>query len=60
MPGDVNGDGRVDAFDFAALKLSIVGRTPEGFVPEAADLNADGKINAQDLVRLASLLHSKE
>ena len=60
VPGDVNGDGRVDAFDFAALKLSIVGRAPEGFVPEAADLNADGKINAQDLVRLASLLHSKE
>ena len=56
LPGDVNGDGRVDALDFTALKLYIVGRPAEGFVPEAADLNADGKINAQDLVRLATLI----
>jgi len=52
-PGDVNGDGEVNADDFAALKLYIVGKWVEGFVPSAADLNGDGKVNAQDLVLLS-------
>ena len=60
VPGDVNGDGKVDAYDYAAMKLHIVGKKVEGFVPEAADLNADGKINAQDLVRLARLVRGEE
>ena len=34
------------------MRLYIVGKPVEGFVPEAADLNADGKINAQDVVLL--------
>ena len=51
-PGDVNGDGRVDAADYTALQLYIIGKPVEGFVPEAADLNEDGKVNAQDLVKL--------
>ena len=54
--GDVNGDGRVDASDYDALRLYIVGRSVEGFVSEAADLNSDGKVNAQDLVLLIQLL----
>jgi hypothetical protein len=56
IPGDVNGDGRVDASDYDALRLYIVGRSVEGFVSEAADLNGDGKVNAQDLVLLIQLL----
>lgn len=60
VPGDVNGDGRVDAYDYVALKLYIVGKPVEGFVSEAADLNADGKINSQDLVRLARLVRGKD
>ena len=55
-PGDVNGDGRVDGLDFTALKLYIIGKPAKNFVPEAADLNTDGKINAQDLVKLAQML----
>ena len=51
-PGDVNGDGEVNAFDYEALKAYIVGKPVEVFVPAAADLNGDGKINAQDLVKL--------
>jgi len=56
VPGDVNGDGEVNAADFAALKLYIVGKQVQGFVPEAADLNEDGKINAQDLVKLMKMV----
>ena len=56
IPGDVNGDSEVNALDYEALKLYIVGKPVEGFVPAAADLNEDGKINAQDLVKLLLLL----
>lgn len=55
IPGDVNGDGEVNALDYEALKTYIVGKPVEGFVSTAADLNEDGKINAQDLVKLTSL-----
>ena len=54
--GDVNGDGEVNRLDYEALKAYIVGKPVEGFVPAAADLNEDGKINAQDLVKLAQML----
>ena len=56
-PGDVNGDGTVDAADYDMLRLYIVGKPAEGFVPAAADLNGDGKVNAQDVVRLIKLLN---
>ena len=56
IPGDIDGNGTVDAADYVALKLYIVGRNVEAFVPEAADLNGDGKVNAQDLVLLADML----
>ena len=56
IPGDVNGDGELNNLDYEMLRRYIVGKSVEGFVPEAADLNEDGKINAQDLVLLISLL----
>ena len=56
IPGDVNGDGEVNALDYETLRRYIVGKPVEGFVPEAADLNDDGKINAQDLVELGKRL----
>ena len=56
IAGDVNGDDVVDALDYQAMRLYIVGKPVEGFVPQAADLNGDGKINAQDLVELIKLL----
>ena len=48
----MNGDGEVNADDYEALRLYIVGKSLDGFVPAAADLNEDGKINAQDLLKL--------
>ena len=56
IAGDVNGDGRTDTADYEALKCYLVGKPVPDFVPEAADLNADGKVNAQDLVLLARML----
>ena len=59
VPGDVNGDGVIDRADYEALKAHIVGKPVEGFVPVAADLNEDGKINAQDLVKLLTILRAQ-
>ena len=56
IPGDVNGDEQVNLLDYEALKLYIIGKPAEGFVPEAADLNEDDKINAQDLVLLRNMI----
>lgn len=54
--GDVNGDGEVDLADITALKQYIIGKLVDGFVPASADLNEDGKVNAQDLVLLINRL----
>lgn len=56
IPGDVNGDGLTDLLDYEAMRNYIVGRQVEGFSAEAADINADGKVNAQDLMRLIHIL----
>jgi hypothetical protein len=48
--GDVNGDGKVDTVDLAALKLYLAGM---GTLNEKnADLNADGKVDTVDLASL--------
>ena len=50
-PGDVNGDGKVNAIDLNAIVNYILeSRTfPFPFVEKAADLNGDQKINAIDV-----------
>ena len=57
IPGDVNGDGEINALDYDAMRRHIVGLEVENFVPEAADLNGDGKVNAQDLVELINSMN---
>lgn len=56
VPGDVNGDGLTDLLDYEAMRNYIVGRQVEGFNVATADINADGKVNAQDLMRLIHIL----
>ena len=54
--GDVNDDGKIDADDLALLPRLIV-RLPENqAVRWAADINADGTVNAVDYVALARKL----
>jgi len=54
--GDVNDDGQIDADDLALLRRLIV-RLPDNVsVRWAADINADGIVNAVDYVTLAKKL----
>ncbi len=50
VPGDVNGDGKVDAEDKTAAEALIA----DGEYSEAADFNRDGKVNADDLAVFGS------
>ena len=66
LPGDVNGDGRVNVVDFLATANYILGSTPEVFVVNAAnvidDQKEDGspKINVSDLLGIANLILGSE
>ena len=52
IPGDVNGDGALNAKDVVAIMKHLVGKTPENFDEKAADYNGDGSVNAKDVVKL--------
>lgn len=51
--GDINDDGKVDATDLALLQRIIVSLPDDSAVRWAADINADGVVNAVDYVALA-------
>lgn len=53
--GDANGDGSVDAIDFAALKQYLLGIDVKINVANS-DMNADGNIDAIDIAKLKQLL----
>lgn len=51
--GDINGDGKVDAKDYALLKRAVLGSLKLEPVEErAADVNGDGKVDAKDYTLL--------
>ena len=54
LPGDLNGDGVVDALDLVRLKKYLLGE--DVVLCTSGDLNADGAINALDLIRLKKYL----
>lgn len=54
--GDVNGDGKVNVLDLAALVNYINGKIPAIFIRDAANMWKDSKINVQDLVCLVAKL----
>ncbi len=54
--GDVNDDGQIDAEDLALLRRLIVRLPDDASVRWAADINADGIVNAVDFVTLAQRL----
>lgn len=53
VPGDVDGDGRVDAFDYFILKEAVLGNAKlNEFQKRNADMNNDGNIDAFDYMIL--------
>lgn len=54
--GDINDDGKVDATDLALLRRIVVSLPDDSSVRWAADVNADGVVNAVDYVTLAKSL----
>ena len=56
IPGDVTGDGKINAKDVTALMKYLVGAAPKGFVEAAADFDASGKINAKDVTGIMKQL----
>lgn len=52
--GDINGDGKVDASDVAALTNQILGTA--SYEQNACDINADGTVNASDVAELINIV----
>jgi len=52
MPGDLDGDGRVDFEDLIAVLNLILSN---GYNP-AADLNGNGKIDFEDLIAVLNII----
>ena len=57
--GDANADGEVDIRDVEAVSAHIVGTSTGTFHKVAADVNADNKINAVDIVGLVDIIKAK-
>lgn len=56
-PGDLNGDGNIDALDFAQMKVYLLKQS--GTVDlQVWDLNQDGQVNVLDLAALKKILLS--
>ena len=58
IPGDVTGDGKVNALDLLRLKRFLAGEDVE--IGGSADITGDGKVNALDLLRLKRYLSGEE
>ena len=55
MPGDANGDGKINARDVIIVMQAVIATTsgaalPSSLVFSAADMNGDGKLNARDVI----------
>jgi hypothetical protein len=53
--GDVTSDGKISKADVDALVAYIMGKAPEGFNENQADVNGDKKKNVADVVKLIDL-----
>ena len=58
IPGDVNGDGKVDIVDVTCITSYILGNTPTPFIEKAADLNNDNEINIVDVTAVTAIILS--
>ncbi|MBO4815151.1 MAG: chitobiase/beta-hexosaminidase C-terminal domain-containing protein [Muribaculaceae bacterium] len=56
LPGDVNGDGKVDVLDVTAIINHILGNNPTPFDLRAADVNDDDSINVMDVTLVINII----
>ena len=54
MPGDVNGDGKVNVSDVTALVNMILGTIPKDL--DRGDINGDGNVNVSDVTALINII----
>ena len=60
LVGDANNDGTVSTDDAVTISNHILGRETPAFLEEAADVNADGRINIQDVAIIIAYLVAKK
>ena len=60
LPGDVNGDEKVDGTDVSLMIEYIMGEWVEGFSERNADVNKDQNIDAADLVRIINIINENK
>lgn len=58
LPGDVNGDGVVDATDMVAIVNYTISHSSAGIDVLSADVNHDGVVNVADMVMIANIIMS--
>lgn len=58
LPGDINGDGKVEKVDASVLIKYIVGENVT-VIPEALDINLDGKVTIVDAITILLYLAGK-
>lgn len=56
MPGDINGDDKVDVSDYIGVANRILNIPQEGFNEQAADVNEDGRIDVSDYIGVANII----
>jgi UDP-N-acetyl-D-galactosamine dehydrogenase len=57
--GDVDGNGIINVTDVTYIINHILGKTDEGFRPEAADMDGNGLINVTDVTHVISKILGK-
>jgi hypothetical protein len=56
IPGDLNGDGKVDCLDLAVIKASFGKKAGQTGYDQKADVNQDGVVDVRDLAYVSRLL----
>ena len=59
LPGDANGNGVVDADDIAIIVDYLLGKNPQNFSFENADVNNDKAVNIADILQIVNIILNK-
>ena len=59
LPGDINGDGRVNTKDLTRL-MKYINHEDVECTEKALDVNGDGKVNTKDLTRLMKYINHED